>query len=319
MEYNYLMQNIYSGNNQTPEAPKSAPATKANFRRYEDPTGEFTSGNLSRGLWWVKHKVLLYRLLVGVLIALSAVFWIFSFAKWGIYLVGIPNSNLLEKQAVQFSNYNTTIQHFNPVPLQIVSTNLFQNGGNKVDAVSEVENPNADYTATFDYSFLISGTSTVPAKAVVLARSRTMAAALGLTDIVGAPGAVLQIKNLQWQRISPHDIPDSKSWQDSRINFSVSSTTFENTLSTPGLSGNRLAFVLKNESAYGYKQPRFYVGLYNQDALVGVMPLQTDDFHSLEAKNIDLRNFTSNLQVQNVQVFPLIDVYDPAVYLPPER
>ncbi len=313
------MQNIYSGNNQTPETPKAASTPKANFRRYEDPTGEFTSGNLSRGLWWVKHKVLLYRLLVGALILISAIFLIFSLAKWGIYLVGIPNSNLLEKQAVQFSNYNPAIQHFNPVPLQIVSTNLFQNGGSKVDAVSEVENPNAGYIANFDYSFLISGTSTAPAKAIVLAKSRTMAAALGLTEISGSSGAVLQIKNLQWQRVSPHDIPDPKSWQDSRINFSISSTTFENALSTPGLSGNRLAFVLKNESAYGYKQPRFYVGLYNQDALVGVMPLQTDDFHSLETKNIDLRNFTSNLQVQNIQVFPLINIYDQNVYLPPER
>ncbi len=310
------MLNQVQNPNQTPEAPQSAPTPKGNFRRYVDPTGEFTSKGLSLGLWWVKHKVLFYYLLIGGLAALSAGFWIFGLIKWGIYLFGIPNSNLLERQAAQFSNYDDLIQHFNPVPLQVVSTNLFQDGGDKVDAVSEIENPNEDYIATFDYSFILGGTTTAPASAQTLVKSRTLVATLGVADSSGASGAVLQIKNLRWQRISRHDIADPKSWQDSRINFSISSTTFESPQSTPDLKVNRLAFILKNESAYGYKQPRFYVGLYNQGGLVGVMPLQTDDFHSLEAKNIDLRNFTSNLQVQNIEIFPLIDIYDKNAYLP---
>lgn len=317
LEYNYRMLNLYSQDNQTPVSPLP-PAPKGDFHRYEDPTGEFTSKDLSLGWWWVKYKVLLYRLLIGGLIALSAGFWLFSLVKWGIFLFDMPNANLLEKQSTSFINYNNLIQHFNPKPLQIISTNLFQDGIGKVEAIAEVENLNDDFYVSFDYVFLINGTTTAPAKALILAKSKTLVAALGFAD-TGASGAVLQIKNLQWQRISAHDIKDAKSWQDSRINFSVASTTFENPVSTPVLKSNRLAFILKNESAYGYKQPRFYVGLYTQGTLVGVMPLQTDDFRSQEEKSIDLRNFTPNLQVQSIEIFPQINIYDPAVYLAPEK
>ncbi|MEK7625369.1 MAG: hypothetical protein AAB467_03395 [Patescibacteria group bacterium] len=313
------MPNIFSVNNQTPETPKVAIAPKVSASRYIDPTGEFTSKDLKYGLWWVKYKVLLYRLLVAGLIALSIVFWVYSIPSWVVFLVQIPEASRVEKQSSEFINYNSIIRRFNQKPLQIISTNLFQGGVGKVDAVAEVANLNDDSYATFDYVFRISGTSTAPGKAIILAGSKTLAASLGLADMPGATGAALQIRNLQWQRVSAHDIPDVKSWQDSRINFTVRSTTFENPITTPELKTNRLAFDLKNESAFGYKRPQFLVGLYSQGSLVGAMLLQTDDFHSLEMKSVDLRNFTSNLLVQSIEIFPQINIYDQDVFLPPER
>lgn len=313
------MLDVYSGNNQIPDPQKITSTKKGNFSRYKDPTGEFTSQSLSLGLWWVGHKVLLYRLLVGGLIILSVALWVFSLISWGIFLLEIPKASQLEEQASKFINYNAVNQRFNPNPIRVISTNLFQDGVNKVDAVSEIENPNEDYYVTFDYVFLISGTTTPPARGLILSQSKTLVAALGIADIVGATGATLQIKNLRWQRISAHDIKDVRAWQRSRINFLISSTTFEASNLTPDLKTNRLAFDIKNESAYGYKRPQFLVGMYVQEVLVGVMPLQTDDFRSQEVKSIDLRNFTSNLVVQNIEVFPMIDIYDSDVYLPPER
>lgn len=319
LQYNYYMLNIYSENNQAPEVPKSTPVPKVNFRRYEDPTGEFTGGRLGFSLWWAKNTVLFYRLALIALIAVGAAFWLFSIVNWTIYGLDLLNQSNQEKAGAGGINYSVINQNLNAAALQIVSTDLFPEGADKVEAVSVVVNPNEHFVATFDYYFTVNGTTTPPTKATILANSKTLVVAFGLTDTGGMSGATLQIKNLAWRRISNHDVPDPKSYQDGRLNFTIASSTFESSGSAAGLSTNRLAFILKNESAYGYKQPQFYVGLYNQDVMVGVMPLQTDDFHSAEAKDIELRNFTPNLQVQNIEIFPLIDVYDSEVYLPPER
>ena len=318
------MLNIYNPNqqqeNQARPLPKKANAPKADFRRYDDVGGDFDNKELVVSLWWTRHKVLLYRVLVFVLLGINVLVWGATLGKWGIYIYGIGDATSLELMVSRFSNYNNTNIHFSPAPIQSSAATLLPGGVNKYDVVAEVTNPNKNFTVTFGYRFMVGSTSTVPEEMTLLAGETNLAASLGIPEEMTTGGSVvLQMENIRWKRVDNHKIQDAVSWQNERLNFSINNSIFQNSQSADGLNVNRIAFNLKNESAYSYKQPSFLVGLYNAQTLVGVLPLQTGFFKSMEEKPIELRSFSTNLDVAEVKIFPQINVYDETVYLPPDK
>lgn len=318
------MLNIYNPNQQQEgaiKAPvKKENAPKVDFRKYQDVTGDFDNKELVYSMWWIKHKVLIYRITVFVLLGINGLVWIFNFGKWGAYVYGIGEATRLEIVASRFNNYSGIQNHFSPTPLQISTTGLLSGGVNKVDAVAEIINPNKNFKATISYRFIFNTTSTEPREMTLLAGENSIATALGLSEELAAAGGVnFQIEKTSWSRIDNHKIMDPISWQSERLNLEVSDLVFQNSISSESLKANRVAFNLKNASPYSYKTPEFVVGLYNMETLVGVVPLQVGDFKSMEVKPIELRSFAANLDVSEIKVFPQINIYDEASYLPPEK
>jgi hypothetical protein len=85
----------------------------------------------------------------------------------------------------------------------------------------------------------------------------------------------------------------------------------------PGVTAHSVRFTLTNNSAFSFKNPLFYVGLYNADTLVGIISLELHNLRAQETKSIDLRSFVQNLNVSDIKIFPRFDVFDPYVYLKP--
>ena len=123
---------------------------------------------------------------------------------------------------------------------------------------------------------------------------------------------------MRWNRISNHDIVDIASWQAERLNFIVSNFSFLRFGNTEDPSANVIKFDIQNDSAYSFVQPNFMVGLYQSNSLVGVMPLELNQFKAGETKSVDLRNFVSGLNVTDIKLFPIIDNYQKSSYIPPE-
>ena len=98
----------------------------------------------------------------------------------------------------------------------------------------------------------------------------------------------------------------------------VSNFDFISQAASEGLGANVVKFDLKNDSAYSYRDGNFVVGLMSGSGLTAVMPLFFKDFKAGEIRLVDLRNFVSNLPVDSVQIFPLIDIYNKEVYLAPQ-
>jgi len=288
---------------------------KVDFRTYVDPTGEMGSKELGRGIWYVEHRLLLYRILLIGLVALSAIFWLFSLWKLGDYLIfGYSADQLLYQNLSRSNNYTLSQAHFAPAQVSIVSTQILPGGKDKYDAISEIINPNDHWLVKFDYYFVVGGVRTETQTSFLLPDEDRLIGALGLTD---AQEATLILDNVTWTRISAHTVPNPKTWQADRLNFEVTEFGFNNLQTTEAPNAHTITFTFTNNSPFNYVNPKFYVGLYSQDSLVGVLPLQLPSFNSLEVKKVDLRNFVSSLSVDSVKVFPMINVYDPAVYLPP--
>ncbi|OGH69796.1 MAG: hypothetical protein A2754_03385 [Candidatus Magasanikbacteria bacterium RIFCSPHIGHO2_01_FULL_47_8] len=313
---NIFTPNNHNGDGKVAEVVNgSGKEKKVNYQTYVDPTGELDSKKLGWGIWYVEHRLLLYRILLIGLIVLSAIFWLFSLWKLGDYLIfGYAADQRLHQNLSRFSNYTLSQPHFAPAPVSIVSTQILPGGKDKYDAVAEIINPNDHWLVKFNYYFIVGGARTQTQTTFLLPNEDRLVGTLGLTD---AQEATLILENITWTRISAHTVPNPKTWQADRLNFEVTDFGFNALQTTESPNAHAITFTFTNNSPFNYVNPKFYVGLYSQDSLVGVLPLQLPSFNSLEVKKIDLRSFVSSLSVDSVKVFPMINVYDPAVYLPP--
>ncbi len=320
------MLNIYNPNNHNGD--KTAPLVKngtkkPDFTKYTDPTQEFSSQELKWSFWYVKHKALLYKILVISLISIDAIFLIFGLWRWGGYLLGWQDFARVQASLSASINYTGIHPRFGAQPIQAINTQFFSSRENKYDAVAELINSNNRFLAMFDYYFIINGVKTPSQKTFLLPGESRLVAYLGISDFAKASmdkndGAgiahVIVLENIKYQRISARKITDTGSWQAYRLNFQVSDFVFLKSLAQEGTNTDAVQFNLINNSPYSYAAADFYVALLQNGQMVGILPLHLDSINSLETKNIDLRNFVSGLSVTEIALYPIINVYDGAVY-----
>jgi hypothetical protein len=297
----------------------SSSVSSPKFTQYVDPAHEFTSNQLAVSLWYVRHKPELYQILkIGLIIA-SMVLWGFSIWQWGGYIMyTFQSERAFERSLTAFPDYTAITTQFAAQPLKVSGTEAFQSGVQKYDLIAEVTNPNSRFIADFDYYFSLEGATTSPEHTFLLPGEYRPVASLGLDINNGSFGTpVIHFQNIQWRRLDNKEFVSPRNFQDERLQFKVSNVMFNRAETIEGPTAHRLIFDLTNKSAYGYKAATFYVGLYLQQSLIGIMRLDQSNLKSLETRTIDLRSFAPDLNVTDVQVFPEINVYDEGVYLKP--
>lgn len=323
------MLNLYNANNHDKSVvPPVDDLTKIKqtktkvpaFEKYVDPTGELPTSEFKWAIWYVAHKILLYKILVGFLIGFSVLTILFSLWQWGSYLIfGITADNLLEKNLTTPINYTGVNQSFSAQPLQIAGTQILISGVNRYDIVSEVANPNPRFVASFDYSYSLSGdASTTVQHAVLLPGETRPLTYLGYSEGMPSESTNLNLFNITWDRIDGHQALDIEGWQKDHLNFVVTDFVFTASRSVEGANAHIIQFKVTNDSLYGYNTPRFYVGLFDNGSLIGILPWSLDKIRAGETVSADLRSFAPDLNVTEIKIFPLINIYDPEAFLPVE-
>lgn len=316
------MLNIYQQNRPQDETGKkdasAAPqsAKQADFRKYVDPTGELRSKEFERGIWVVSHRVWIYRLIVLVLALLCFFLWMTSLIRWGIFFADWQKQTNVLNQLARFPNYNAINQRLAPEEVQVLDTALLAGGADRYDAVAEMANPNKQFIVSFDYRFLVNGSSTDKASATLLPGEARPIAILGLKDY-DLGDVTLRVDAVRWKRLNRRAYPNPVEYQKERLDFTVSNFVFTPAQAGDGVPANALTFEVTNNSTFHFIEPRFLVGLYNADTLVGVMPLTLDVLNARQTKKVDLRNFVRDVQVSSITLFPLINVYDKEAYRTP--
>lgn len=296
------------------------PLLKANYQRYVDPTGEFDSKELKYSMWYVRHKVLLHRLLVAGLIGASTLLWGYSLLRWGEHFIfGLEQDTSMRDELARFHDYTV----FHPVisarQPQIAGVSVFPGGVDKYDVIADVTNSNERFFVFFRYYFVVDGKSTPAQDGFLLPGENRPLAYLGLEGSISPRDATIVFEDFQWGRVSARQIPDVAAWQKNRLNFSVENFVFTPRNTEGGGDAHRVQFSVVNGSPYGYVEPQFYVALFGQDSLVGILPLRLDRLDSLEKKSVDLRSFVPSLAVDTVKLYPLINIYTSDAYLVPPR
>jgi hypothetical protein len=285
------------------------------FITYQDPNKDFTSQELRVSLWYLKNKSLLYKITVFVLLFLAVSLVGFSVWKWAVFIIGFPAAQRLDSGAVRFVNYTQINTRFAAQPVQVVRTQVLAGRSGSYDVMAELVNPNERFFVSFEYYFVIDGKKTETQKTFLLPAESRFVPALGIKEIgAGTPAVVLE--HVEYTRISNKEIPDVVAWQQYRLNFAVSDFVFSRGLAQAGDNPDAVQFKLINNSPYNFIGADFYVVLLQTGQSVGVLPLHIDRINSLESKQVDLRNFAPNINVTEIALYPVINIYDDAVYAP---
>jgi len=287
--------------------------------KYIDTTGELPNVQLKFGVWYLKHKILIQNIGIGVLVAFCVLTIGFSLWKWGDYLIygyWEDEQTLLLGQVAQFQNYDELKSAYKAQDLNVSNVRAFSSAEDMYDFIAQVANPNERWIANVEYHFTYSGEETKKYTSAVLPGSKRPVAVFGHDSNKFPSNVQFVIDKISWKSISAHDISDVSGYVDARNRFSIDNFVF-NTPSDSGILVPSITFDLYNDSAYSYWAPEFYVELLNGNQTVGYIFLRIDRFNSAEVKEIDLRYFGGNITVTNIRVIPVVNFFDNEVYMSP--
>lgn len=269
-----------------------------------------SDSELKIGYWLTTHRFKLRQILFWILVIFDVILLGFSLFKWGDYLFSGYFQDKLMLQEISRSRSNTAVlrEHFAAQPLQIQTTQIFSGPGDKADALTMVKNPNDRFVAQFDYNFDWEGGKTTVRHGFLLPGEEKPIIELGIAGAAGASQAVLEIKNLRWQRFTAHQISDMADYLTKHLNFVTGEVNLNNL-------DRRLSFTLSNETSYGYFASRFIILLLSNGGPAGVEQIFFDNFSAGEKKSVDIRLSNQNASASKIKIAPDINIFDPEAYI----
>lgn len=265
--------------------------------------------SMNLGLWLAEHRRRIIKIIIAVLIILSAAFFIYSSYGYVIYFLGGQSGKLTTDTGLL--SPRNVVSELEISPLQVFSN------GEKFDLAVKLKNNNEKFIANFNYCFLSGEKEVDCASGFILPSEEKYVLALGQTR--SDEGAItFKIKDIFWQRINAHQIPDWSAFKQDRLDFVYQGTRFY-TANDSGLSEkislNTLEFTITNASAYSYYEVPFNIMLYSGSELVGVHQYLLSQFLTGEKREIKI-SWPGNLSyVSRTEIVPNINITDDNVYL----
>ena len=128
-------------------------------------------------------------------------------------------------------------------------------------------------------------------------------------------GAKLVVEDTRWRKIDAHVIPDIKGYMATRNNFGVENVVIEHN-PAGGPVPPRITFDIQNNTAYSYYEGRFTLALLSGGTVEAIVPLSIKGFRAGQSFPLDIRPAFDISGVDDIEVFPLMDVFDNSEFLP---
>ncbi|MFH1661864.1 MAG: hypothetical protein ABIA02_02100 [Candidatus Falkowbacteria bacterium] len=305
--------------NKISDEEKKEKEIKSKVEKYKDPSGLATK-KLNFGLWYVEHKKLFRKIIIGILIAISVVSWSYTLYGFAYYLIkGMNEDELLARDLLRTGNIDHNyILSIAPKDLQYHPIDVLKADKGKYDLVVRIQNPNDRWRAQFDYYFLAGEEIIGKSRSFILPNEEKYLTALSQTLKTRPSEVYLVINNIGWSRINRHDIPDWEQFNNNRLNIEINNKEFipagKNKLSGI-INLNEVSFVASNKTAYNYWEVDFTILLYSGLNIVGVNKYTLSEFMSGEDRNVQMRWPGSVGNVTDIDVIPEIDIMDEEVYI----
>lgn len=286
--------------------------------QYIDPSGDLSTSDFKRGYWYVTHKLLLRKIVIGLLLVWSSVTIGIGLFVWGQYLfVGYwADEDLLISESMTFQNYAALQPLYEAQPLSFEQSRLFQAADGKYDFVTMVYNPNEKWVGTVTFHYVYADVITPSEQQTVLPGATQALIIYGHETPTYPSDARLIIDDIAWQRVDPHIVKDPGAYMDERLRFRVDEFTFTRPGGEVSVLTNALDFTLTNTSVYSYWDASFHLLLQRGDILVGVIPLSELQFRAGDVRDVNIFTFADLNQVDSIEVLPRMNVFDPSVFMP---
>ncbi|OGF28574.1 hypothetical protein A2331_04220 [Candidatus Falkowbacteria bacterium RIFOXYB2_FULL_34_18] len=292
---------------------------EVNLKRYKDPEG-LTVRKMTIGLWFVEHRKMMINTFYGLLVLIGVATWGLFFYTFGSYLLfGIREDQLLLKGIIE----TNIVDHQYLVSrgakeLKIDRVQILKIDG-KYDFLVQIENPNKEYWAEFDYVFFTKNQEFGRARSFILPGEQKFILSLGQEFDFVPLTAGINIENVSWSRINKHTYPDWQEFRNTHLNFKIEDIVFtsaKETLLTEKINLSDLKFTVHNDTPYNYWNINFVILLKGQsNQIVGVNKYVLENVASEGVYNINVAWPGRIADVKNVFVFPEVDVTRDDIYI----
>ena len=291
---------------------------QSNLERYEDVTGEFTSSELKWGEWYLRHKFLLRKIVIGVLST-----WCIVSVGYGLgyfiyyYSYGyFQDQTMASQQMIELSSLKNTRVLFRAKDIQISNVEVYNSISEELfDFVARASNPNERWVAIITYKFIFSGGETDSAQTVLLPKAQRPIAYFGFEPNNYPSNPRLVIENIDWKSISAHAIKDVDGFIAERSNFPAGNLQFTRASLSQGVPNHIIEFDISNNTAYNYWEPSFYIELIKGNRTAGMIYFVASEFKSREERHVDFRSYIENLEISDIKVWPVVNVFDNSQYM----
>jgi len=284
-----------------------------------DPSGDekFSEEQLKLGYWFVTHKILLRRILTGVIIGIAGVFWIYSaigFIDWAF--VSGPKERANLNSTLQVKLAPGALAAIAAQNITFTEAEVASAGIGRYDFLAQAANPNpARWWAEFEYRFAGEGVDGSWKKGFILPGETKYVVDLGVERAFRPRNVRLEVQNLKYHRVDPHTIPDYAKWYGEHFNMAISNKIF-NPKSVQN-SGNiaSLKFTATDNTAYGYKSVGFYGLLYRGEQLVSINYLAAENFTAGETRDLEMQFAEGLPSITKYDVVPEFNVFNESGYI----
>lgn len=287
------------------------------LNKYIDPTGEFSNREFKLSEWYIQHKLTLRKIGLSSLLIFAVATLGYSLLYWGYYFTTgyWQDQQMLNNQVLEIENYDNLKHFYAPKPFAVGSAQIYQTvSPENYDFVVDINNNNTRWLALVEYQFIFNGGETPVAQTVILPGNRPVAY-FGFKNPTFPSGAKLVIKNIDWRHLDAHLFPDVKSFMAEHSQWSTDNFKFSHASRITGIPASKIEFTLGNFSPYGFWKANFYVEFLNGGERVGMYFLPEEKFLAQEIRQVDLRSFVTDLYVDDIRIYPLVNVFDSSEYL----
>ncbi|MFA6533870.1 MAG: hypothetical protein WCT37_01715 [Patescibacteria group bacterium] len=279
--------------------------------------GGFTGRELAGAYWWVTHRELVHKVLVGFLIFLNVIFW--GYALYGLTRYFLVDWNrrqaLLRDAGRDYVNYQYWREQNQPAPLAFSGIQILPLGEGRYDLAVSVANNNPLWAVTsLQYSFDFANREK-PAirEAWFLPGESKYLVDLGVAAKFIPNDINFKINAIKWQRVG-----DIAAKQAEALNFVISDIKFQSAdeLKAGKLPISKTSFKVTNNSPYNYWAFNYYILLYSGSRLVGINYLTHDYLDSGETVALEANWFGALSRPDKVEVVPNINILDRSVFRP---
>lgn len=287
--------------------------------RYQDPSGEFSNRSLKLAKWYVLHKILIRKITVIIL----SIWSVFSIGMgiwiWGKYAVYDYSRDDKQIEQLTRTYARTDVLHATRGPLGLVAEEVvvYQAGSESYHLTAQVTNPNKNWIANLTYEFVMDSEKTQSVSVAVMPDTKQPVIFSGFKSPSFPNDAQLRIVDIAWLRVDPHKVANPALYMEERLRFGVENIVILKGEGTNAKETELVEFDLVNQSVYSYWEPLFYVWLMNEERVVGVTSIVPEQLHAGERRHISLSSYPDRLRITHVQISPIINVFDPGVFMPP--
>ncbi len=262
-----------------------------------------TEKDLEKGLFFLKHKLLLKRILLSLAFLILALIYLKFFFSLILYF---RNTSFYSLAKIIDTNYNYAAEHQKRAPseLDISDAQYLSIGNKKYNLVAYIENPNEDWAvAEFEYRFIINNKPLNTQKAFLNPGQSRFLITLAYEAQKPIKKIEVEIGNYYWRRYNN----DTKvvDWSLTDISFNPLSTDLP----------AQAFWTAQNMSLFDLRKVIFQIALFNGQRLIAINEIQASDYLSLDKKELDSIFWYSLPRVTETQVLPLFNWLNNSDYM----